>query len=573
MSSITADVGQVLQRLPRTSLDAPHGTGHDAEFRHRYLECVSAELDNLELFGIDVHRYQPRTQVSVAYFSLTVTSNDRPARYGRGPADDDWFGERRDGGTTGVRVEAALSERPRTLLRGEAGSGKTTLLQWLAVNCARGSFTGPLASWNGRVPFLVRLRSHADRALPEPGAFLADVGRMSAGLMPNSWVDRQLATNGLLLVDGVDELVPSQRRGVKTWLGQLCRAFPELPIVVTSRPSAATTSWLDELDFGSVLLEPMSPTDITEFCRRWHRAIRDATAHDEAALPCPPGELATYETGLLRNLDARRHLRSLATNPLLCAMLCALNLDRHMQLPPDRMSLYAAALTLLVERRDAERLIPAAGQLRLDAKSKLAILQHLAWRLTEAGRAELAFDDCVDHVARAIDRLPDLDADAETVLRYLLERSGVIRQPVVGRIDFVHRTFQEYLAAKEAAEDHLVDVLLRHADSDQWRETIVMAAGHATPKHRATLLSGLLERADSRPTQARRLRLLATTCLETAHSIDPVVAAQVDAALDSLLPPRSTRESRTLALAGDRVLGKLPDNLDELSPAAAAACV
>ncbi|MFG1695386.1 hypothetical protein [Nonomuraea sp. NPDC049309] len=36
-------------------------------------------------------------------------------------------------------------------------------------------------------------------------------------------------------------------------------------------------------------------------------------------------------------------------------MPCALNLDRITQLPPDRMGLYAAALEMLPERGDAER--------------------------------------------------------------------------------------------------------------------------------------------------------------------------------------------------------------------------
>jgi predicted NACHT family NTPase len=67
---------------------------------------------------------------------------------------------------------------------------------------------------------------------------------------------------------------------------------------------------------------------------------------------------ADYEAALVRHLDGHRHLRSLASNPLLCAMLCALNLDRRKQLPPNRMALYDAVLTLLVEHRDIEREIP-----------------------------------------------------------------------------------------------------------------------------------------------------------------------------------------------------------------------
>ncbi|MGH3624457.1 MAG: NACHT domain-containing protein [Sciscionella sp.] len=571
-ASLADDIGVVLERLPRTSLDAPQGRQHDNEFRHRYLELVSSELDKLDLFGVDTHHYRPRTRVSVAYFSLTVTCSTRGARYDRA-REEEWFAGRGDGDTSGVRVEDALATAPHTLLRGDAGSGKTTLLQWVAVTCARGGFTGRLAAWNGRIPFFVRLRSYGDRPSPRPEEFPEGVADSILGLLPDGWVHRQLTDNAVLLVDGVDELVPAQRTRVRDWLGRLATSYPDLPIVVTSRPAAASRSWLADQGFTSLLLEPMSPSDIAEFCRRWHDAIRTATEHDPTALPCAADELGEYESALLRNLDARRALRALATNPLLCAMLCALNLDRHKQLPPDRMALYGASLDMLLERRDVDRGVPASQALRLDKGAKLAILQHVAWRLTEAGRVELTFEDCVHHVARAIDRLPEVTADAEAALRFLLERSGVIRDPVLGRIDFVHRTFQEYLAAKEAAEDHLMDMLIREANSDRWRETIIMAAGHATARNRTRILTGILDRADREPNAARRLRLLASACLDTSATVQPDVTARIDASLDTILPPRAGRESRTLSLAGDRVLRRLPTSLDGVSEAVGAACV
>jgi hypothetical protein len=54
-------------------LDAPEGTASDESFRRRYLEHVSVTLDMLELFGARVERYRPRTTLSVAYISLSVS--------------------------------------------------------------------------------------------------------------------------------------------------------------------------------------------------------------------------------------------------------------------------------------------------------------------------------------------------------------------------------------------------------------------------------------------------------------------------------------------------------------------
>jgi hypothetical protein len=576
-SRLSDDIGQVLQRLPRASLDAPRGSEHDAQFRNRYLGHLSDTLDEVELFGINTRRYRPRTRVSVAYLSLEATADDetQPGRPREGGWDEGWLpgrGGRDRGGSQ--RVEAAVGRGPRTLLRGEAGSGKTTLLAWLAVNAARGAFTGPLAAWNGHVPFLVRLRSHADRPLPRPEQLLDEAAAPLAGLMPPGWAHRQLSAGAaLLLVDGVDELPKAKRAQVRRWLRGMLAVYPEVKAVVTSRPAAADRRWLAAEGFAHVLLEPMTALDITSFCRRWHEAVRDAGRRDPAALPCPLEQVADYEAAVLRHLDTHRHLRSLATNPLLCALICALNLDKHRQLPPDRMRLYADALDLLIERRDAEREVPAARELVLDPSTKMAILQSVAWAASLAGRAEMARADMVEQAGRAIARMPNVDADAESALEYLLERSGVIREPVVGRIDFVHRTFQEYLAAKQAAEDLPASALTSHAHLDQWRETVVMAAGHGSPSYRSTLLAGLLDRADAEPRHARRLRLLAAACLDTAHILDPEVAERVEAACRELFPPRARREVRSLALAGDRALRHLPASLDGLTDAAAVACV
>lgn len=570
LSRLADDVGEVLRRLPRTSLTAPAGTELDAEFRDRYLATVSRRLDHLHLLGVDP-QHSPRTRVSVAYLSLTVTADGvRDVRRG----EDRWFADRADQRERGgVRAEDALAEHRRTLLLGEAGLGKTTLLQWLGVHSARGTFTGPLAGWNGRVPFLIRLREHADGGLPAPEEFLRGVADADAGLMPQGWVHRQLADRALLLVDGVDEVAPAQRRKVRRWFEDLVDDYPELPIVVTSRPPAVRKTWLRDLGFGPVLLERMGSTEVTEFVRRWHTAIRDAAQLNPSAAPCSVDEVDGYEAAMLRHLDSAPHLRSLATTPLMCALLCAVNLSRRKQLPQDRMALYDVAVTMLADRRDAERGVQHT--LDLPLKAKLAVLRDLAWWLTRNGRVEASRADTVKRAARTLDQMLDTSIEADAAVEFLVERSGIIQAPAEDRIDFVHRSFQEYLAAREAVDEDDIGMLVDHAHLDQWRETVVMAAGHAPRIQCAQLLTGLLDRADAKENRrhTRALRLLAAACRETAQKVDPEVSARIDAALDTVVPPRSERETRSLARSGAGVLRKLPTSLDELSDASAAACV
>ncbi|SFR22624.1 NACHT domain-containing protein [Lentzea waywayandensis] len=539
----TALLDEVLARLPRTSLYAPHGTDNDDEFRDEYLRYIGANLDHLELLGLSM-KDRPRLALSVAYLSLTVS--------GRKRQQGTWFSEPDQRVHSGVRVESALVDR--TYVRGEAGSGKTTLLDWLAVTAARSGFTGHLQDWNGLVPFPIRLRAYADDPLPtRPEEFVTG---WLTGIMPTGWVHRVLQSGkGLLLVDGVDEVRPDKRQKVREWLRELLQAFPSAQVVVTARPAATDEKWLAELNFSSVELEQMSPSDVKAFLQRWHEA---AGAPEEA------------HRRLVVQLESRQHLQGLASSPLLCAMLCALNLGRVSELPHSRMELYAAALTMLLDLRDAERGIARI----LTTSDKTVLLRDLAWRLTLGGLSQLPTDKMREHVTRKVRSMPNVDEDPGVIVAHLLERSGVIREPVPGRVDFVHRTFQEYLAGEEAMQDGQVETLVAHAHQDSWTQTIVLACGHGQRTQVTELLTDVLARADREPRNARRLRLLAAACLETVRDVDAGVCDRIDAIIrDRLVPPRSARETMSLATIGHRVLRYLPASLDELSEAVAAATV
>ncbi len=193
-------------------------------------------------------------------------------------------------------------------------------------------------------------------------------------------------------------------------------------------------------------------------------------------LPCAEHELPTYERRLLAKLDATPHLQALATNPLMCAMLCALNLDRHTVLPPDRMAIYKAAIEMLLERRDLERGVATEPIIQLDLAAKLLLLQALAWRLSLNGRTEIDKSQAINRFRERLRLMDSTTAQPDVIVDHLISRSGVIREPIVGRIDFVHRTFQEYLTAREAAEQGDIGFLIERAHLDTWQETVVMAA-------------------------------------------------------------------------------------------------
>lgn len=571
-TSFGVEVARMVERLPDRSLLAEEGGDRDTVFRRRYLEVVSGTLDEVELFRRTSEHGVGQARLSVAYVSLRAGGGDgRRLRAGRGvppllrPDMSVW--EEVDGDTGGMRVETALRGSSRVLLRGEAGSGKTTLLRWLAVMAARGAFTGELAEWNGVTPVFMKLREYSGKALPAPGAMLDSVAGLITGDMPAGWVERQLAAGtALLLVDGVDELLDSERRRVREWLRRLLLGYPKARVVVTSRPGAAGADWLRRDKFTSLDLDRMNPSDISVFVRQWHLAVRELG--DD--LPCAVEELPQYEQSLLNSLKDRAHVQSLAGTPLLASMLCAMHLSRGSQLPRDRMELYRNALHMLVHERDAERGVPSAAGDELSLGDKLLLLRDLAWRLSDNDRSEISLESAESYVARKLAGMRHVEEpDATAVLAHLRGRSGMLRSPSEGRLGFVHRTFQEYLAAAEAAEEDRMGNLVGRAHLDIWRETIIMAAGHANTRQRDELLGGILDRAAEDPRYARKLRLLAASCQETVPVFGDDLGKRLDEAVAALLPARRRTDPPALAAVGTSLLRRMPRSLEELSLSAA----
>jgi hypothetical protein len=125
-------------------------------------------------------------------------------------------------------------------------------------------------------------------------------------------------------------------------------------------------------------------------------------------------------------------------------------------------------------------------------------------------------------------------------------------------VDFVHRTFLEYLAAESLIAVNDIGVLIEHAHLDQWHEAVTMAVGHARPGERKDILSRLLLRGSTEPEYTTRLHLLAAACLENADELDPQTYRDVRESAERLIPPTKFSEAKELAAAGETVLALLP---------------
>ncbi|NED87610.1 NACHT domain-containing protein [Streptomyces sp. SID11233] len=538
-------------RQTGTELHHEQVHGHfpkDLRYEEEYAAALGAAYRRTKIFGLDeLGRHDSEWDLDTAYLSLEAQPRDRPTATGEPrPAPR--------------RVDALLAERPRVLLRGDAGAGKTTLVWWLAAHASAGTLGPRLTALNGLVPFVVPLRTLRARG----GAFPC-VGQLAAAAStavddpPEGWTGRVLeAGRGLLLVDGLDEVPPDEREAAYDWLSRLLRRYPATRCVATVRPHAVAPGWLASEDFDELRLLPMRNEDIAAFVAAWHRAAR-LDDPDHAGV----GEL---ERDLTRQFATNATLSNLARTPLLCAVICALHRRRQGLLPETRWSLYDSALTMLLGNRDKRRRIGAPEGITMNVDEQAQLLQRIAIWLVRGGQTELDREQALHQLEQGLRGMEQIrrQGAAPEILTHLLNRSGVLQERADGVYQFAHRTFQDFLAAKEFVEGGHLHELIGRADSQQWQDVILLAAGHCGRREHPVLINGLLD-AEARSADGvtrTGLHVLAALCAQHATWLDDTTRARVSEAVASLFPFGSAGEARLFARLGPAGLRHLPDPSD-----------
>ncbi|WP_257139732.1 serine protease [Streptomyces sp. or20] len=528
-----------------------HGSfPRDLRYEAEYAQALGVAYRRTKIFGLDeLSRHDAEWDLDTAYLSLEAQAQAQD-RVAPGPAAH--------APPLPQRIDALLADRPRVLLRGEAGAGKTTLLWWLAAHASARTLSDALAPLNGLIPFVVPLRTLRARGGTFPGpAELSGAAGLVIDTAPEGWAGRVLASGrALLLVDGLDEVPPEEREQAHFWLAQLLDRYPETRCVATVRPLAVEPDWLRSEGFGELRLLPMRNEDIQAFVASWHRAAR-LSEEDDA------DRLDELRRDLSRQFDQNPTLGDLARTPLLCAVICALHRRRDGFLPDTRWQLYRSALELLLGHRDRRRRIGNPEGIELDVEESTQLLQRIAVWLVREGQSEFTRGQALRQLGRALAGMDRVRAQGppEKILTHLLNRSGLLQERADATYQFIHRTFQDYLAAKELVEDDHLNELLRHADEEPWQDVVLLAAGHCGRRELAVLVEGLLDAGlthEEGTIDRTGLHVLAALCAQHAAWLDRGVRERVRAGTAALFPPTDGDQVDVLAGLGEAALEFLP---------------
>ena len=331
------------------------------------------------------------------------------------------------------------------------------------------------------------------------------------------------AGRGLILLDGVDEVPNHLRESViHQEIDAIVNTFPNNYFLVSTRPEAVPPDWLAALEFREARINPMSVHDVGRLIGNWHEAV---TGQLES-MGKPGGNLKKLANDLADLLPDHPPIARLATNPLLCAMICALHRDRGQKLPESQSELCEALCQVLLHRRELESGLELdkfpEPYHRLSYTDKKVVLRDLAYHMVVNGKSTITADEAEKKIAQALRHSPNhSETDAPIIGRCLLERSGMLRESRPGHIDFLHNTFKEYLAAARFVEEDNAGLLAREALDPAWQPVALFAAATEDKTFATTLIEQILPSAWLPTVRLRKRRKSGT---QIRHPIRPAHA-------------------------------------------------
>ena len=431
-------------------------------------------------------------------------------------------GERETGspesGGTRERSGAAEAARPRERQRialddwagdgdnavviGPPGAGKSTLLRYLALDLLAPS---PRLSrlherWGGRLPIWVSF-PHWTR-LVETSPTTADISLEAAA---SAWLSAQgrpemvdlvkqaLKTGqAVLLVDGVDEWSSEVAAGTALALLSAYCAARRLPAIVTSRPHASRLFVTLDARWRRYDLAPLTQPQQVAFASAWLQPAVDGARDGELASSISTRARAVR---IIADINRAAEIAALATTPLMLGGLLAMSLEGA-SLPRSRYAAYRELTARLLESHPRARGMAALAQSQtgdLDLSTRRRVLAALAFHIQEGGDADAGFDAvdteaavafCAERVAEILSLPPaDANAHARRLIAVGAETLGILVEKSPTTVGFLHRAFQEFLAAGHVnAQD--IDTQRRvfqvHAGDPRWRDVLLFSAQTAT---------------------------------------------------------------------------------------------
>lgn len=512
----------VLKRFEEIDLAVSRKTMDFQRYERYYRNNIAEKYGWIQLLGAkSLDREEKRYKLSIAYVALEL---------------------RRGNTTSGsIEVENLFSRSKLLWIDGEAGSGKSTLMQWIAINSASNNGDA-FPELKDSLPFLIELRKCDTRNISikhSVNSIMSD----SDCTLPDNWITHNLESgNAIVLVDGFDEVKSEDRDDVLNWIDDLVRRYPKIRMVVTSRPQIGIR--INKM-FLRYRLLPMTRDKVEQFLAYWHSAVL------VDKLDVDKDEAERYMKKLSVQIDNSESIRRMVTNPLLCAMVCALHFKNGSIMSTERNELYDDCCKMLFGNRDTESEVPAFSHIKLSYEEKKNILSQIAYWMLKNNLIVAKTEQVITRIGYAIKGLREnaQSYHPKELYQYFLERSGILRSPEEGYVDFIHKSFQEYLAAYEIHNQEDWGFIASKAGDINWYETLVLAMGFTSVEDSKFVIERILGNGNK-----EKNVVIAAACGANAPRLKPELRKKINSKVEEILPPQSIEASERLSAAGEFVV-------------------
>lgn len=424
-----------------------------------------------------------------------------------------------------------------TVMLGDPGSGKSTIVKWLALQFAmqfdqnspqnrvsvtsrqiygsevKGEKDAVVDLGISRLPIVIKIPEYAkffDQNKDSEKKGIIDFCGIHIPTIPGITSDeiRQLISHylasdkAIVFLDGMDEVVKDRekilveiRKFITYWinLGLAPEAKASLQdvggnqIMITSRIVGYHAAPLDEF-IKEVYVRSMDDSAIKSFCRLWTKET--AIFEDEKALDAEASGLidAIFDKNKPR-------IRELATNPLLITILALLYHSQNKKLPRNRVELYEETINILMGKwtllhddispEDVKYLIEEVASFIHASPSEV---------ITESDLIELLKSKLVELYPSST--LTERNRQAKSFVRIIRQDVGLLSERGQKLYHFLHRTFQEYLAARKMVRnpETATSIILDNLNDPVWREPVTMAVAYASSAWSKSKFSDFIDR-------------------------------------------------------------------------------
>jgi len=537
-----------------------------------YLRALQARFAPVELRGILPLSASPQVDLEAIFVEPSVIVQRESRRFRDEPSPE----------AETLLFRKLLRPRQRILILGAPGAGKSILLRYIAVMLAQGPVVaakhfsiGADIDW---FPILLPLAAYAAALAEQPALPLYD-------FLPRYLASRELGTpdllqpllleelqkgRGVIMLDGLDEIpTAGQRHEVVERIRDFAQRFPENIYLITSRVAGYERAAVGE-DFGLLTIADLEWSQRQKLVRKWCQATLPSNEGDVSSAGAGQRAAEALAENLLAMVEREPYLDALSSSPLLLTILTNVYL-RGESLPQRRGELYRITTSALIETWSLERSVsgrPVVSRLDtqiLDERRVVELLGPLAfWLHQSRPTGVISRHEMVRRLADYMVQREGMTEDrawriAEEFASVVQEKMGLLVEREPDKFAFIHRTFQEYLAARYLATRRDIDELaLERLQDPNWEEVLVLVGDVLQGEYFDDYIRALLGAGLTDSTTGQNV-VLAGRCLYSAglHLTGTPLGQDVLTALTRLVEnPAIPFERR---LSGGEVLGNLDD--------------